>query len=594
MDIEQDKANHSQGGTILGLAVMPADVKLKKGTPDRKVLMRRINHMVEVRRLYEDRWKSIRDYQLPFIGQFEDTDDSTNPGRRKDRKIAQGSAFASAQVFGAGIESGLTPPSRQWFKFEFSNSELNKNVDILKILDQRQEITASTLAKSNFYNSVHSCYLELAFGQCPLAIFADNKTGIRFTALTIGTYYLDVDGYGKVNALARKMELTMPQIIDNFGIEALPERLRSQIENGQMDYHRKKKVYWLVYPNDAAVKDRLDSLNMPFKSVYWLEDSKQDEYLYVGGFHEFPAPAARYMVNGLEPYAKGPGWFAEGDSKALQVMKKDYLTALELSIKPPMQGDPALMTKGVNLMPGGFTPMTPDASGRGLVPVFNVGTNLAAVSQEILATEDRIKKAYNADLFLMLNQLDPAKMTASEVQARLNESLRMLGPVTERLQDEFLTLIIERVYNILDRAGFFPPIPEDMQELLGEDIKITYISPLAQAQKMSGLTSIEQAIGFVMQMAQAWPDSIKAVDPVGTVNTYMDLLGAPANMRRSEEEVKDMIEQEQKLMQQVQQEQKAQQIAQALPDITSAAKNATEAANDGNPALQQMLGMGSV
>ena len=111
---------------------------------------------------------------------------------------------------------------------------------------------------------------------------------------------------------------------------------------------------------------------------------------------------------------------------------------------------------------------------------------------------------------------------------------------------------------------------------------------------MSGLVNIEQAISFVAQMAQIWPESIKAVDPLGTVARYMDMLGAPAKMRHSDEEIQQMIQQEQQAMQQAQQEQQAMQIAQALPGITQAAKNATDAANDGNPAMADWLGMSGV
>jgi hypothetical protein len=55
-----------------------------------------------------------------------------------------------------------------------------------------------------------------------------------------------------------------------------------------------------------------------------------------------------------------------------------------------------------------------------------------------------------------------------------------------------------------------------------------------------------------------------------------------------------MIQQEQQALAMAQQEQQAMQVAQALPGITQAAKNATEAANDGNPALADWLGMSGV
>ena len=173
--------------TILGSA-KPADtLPVKKKLPEKKKLARKLNELYEKRRDYVNRWIEIRDYQLPFIGEFDETGDKLTPARRKDLKIAQGVAWLAAQVFAAGVMSGLTPPSRQWFRFAFKRPDLNGNVEAMKVLDQRQEIVSYILAKSNFYNSVHSVYLELPFGQCPLAIFYDPQNGVRFQAMTIDT-----------------------------------------------------------------------------------------------------------------------------------------------------------------------------------------------------------------------------------------------------------------------------------------------------------------------------------------------------------------------------------------------------------------------
>ena len=136
-------------------AMQASDVKVSV-YPDKKQCVNKAKGMLRDRLMWETRWKRIRDLQLPYIGEFEDTQDSTNPARRRDDKMLQGVAWQSAQVFSAGIMSGLTPPSRQWFKFAFSNPELNKDVGATKVLDQRQEIMQAVLAGSNFYN----CTLE--------------------------------------------------------------------------------------------------------------------------------------------------------------------------------------------------------------------------------------------------------------------------------------------------------------------------------------------------------------------------------------------------------------------------------------------------
>src|SRR5574344_2121130 len=141
--------------------------------PNKKRLIRRIKELYDARREYEERWKEIRDFQLPFVGDFDNTADKTNPARRRDYKIAHGVAWQACQVFAAGIMSGLTPPSRQWFRFAYKRPELNMNVEAMKVLDQRQEIVQSVLAQSNFYDSAHSSYMELPFGQSPIAVFYD-------------------------------------------------------------------------------------------------------------------------------------------------------------------------------------------------------------------------------------------------------------------------------------------------------------------------------------------------------------------------------------------------------------------------------------
>lgn len=577
--------------TILGSA-MPADTLPQKSRlPEKKKLVQRLKELYEKRREYVNRWIEIRDYQLPFVGEFVETGDRLSPARRKDLKIAQGVAWLAAQVFAAGVMSGLTPPSRQWFRFAFKRPDLNGNVEALKVLEQRQEIVSYILAKSNFYNSVHSVYLELPFGQCPLAIFYDPTNGVRFQAMTIGTYALGVDGFGKVQTFARKYEMTLPQIVDCFGLEALPKNLQEQVKNGT-GLAKTYQVNWLVQPNDKRLPGYVDRLNMPYRSVYWLDKSEEDEFLYVGGFEEWAIPVARYLVNGLEPYGKGPGWFAEGDSKMLQLLKKDYLTAVELGIKPPMKGPAQLMNNGgINLIPGGLTTVD-DQSQQFVTPLFDVRLDLSHAEQEIIRTEDAIKRAYSADLFLMLDSLDNGRMTAREVMERTQEKLQQLGPVVERLQDEFLTLVIQRVYNIIDRSGGFPPVPEEILEVIGEeDIEVDYISPLAQAQKMSGLVNIEQGIAQVAQMAQLWPEVLKKVDPLATISKYFEMLGAPAVMQRSNEVVMEIIAQEQKAMQEQQEMAEGMAAAQAMAPLADAAKNMTEAANDSNPALTSWLGV---
>ena len=567
--------------------VTTSDMALKLQL-DKKKYKSKVRQMEENRQDYLKRWKAIRDYQLPYIGCFDDTADTTDYARRRDTNIYHSVAWQANQSFAAGVMSGLTPPSRQWFRLIWSNDTMKNHPEAGELLDKRMNILQDVLLKSNFYNAIHSSYLELAFGQAPLAIFQDADTGVHFVPFTVGTYMMENGPDGIVDTFCTKYEMTARQLADKFGADRLPSSIRAELENGGVK--TKHKLWWLVEPNrfHDRNKEVMNKYHMKYLSLYWLEEGEKD-FLDIGGFQEWPIPVARYLVTGSETYGKGPGWFAEGDSKGLQKLEKDDIIAVELGIKPPMAASATTAKQGINLTPGSYTV---GERNEPVTPLFNVNVNLQHLQEKILDLQDRIKRAYSADLFMMLERLEDKSMTAQEVLQRKQEQLQQLGPVVQRLQFEFLRKIIERVYNILDRAGILPQ-PEDAElalALSNEEVTIEYISPLAQAQKMAGMTNIEQAIAFTGQLAQFDQSVLDKIDFAKTIDSYFDMVGAPASIKRTEEEYEAIQQQKAQAMAEAkQQEQMAQAVQMAAP-AAQAAKNITEAANDGNPALQEWLG----
>lgn len=558
---------------------------------NRKPIEQIVRQLIEKRHTYEKRWKAIRDYQLSYVGAFDGVDDETNGGNRKDTNVWHNCAWDSNQIFAAGVMGGLTPPSRKWFRLDFANTELKDNSDLGKILDERIDILADVLEKSNFYTAVHSCYLELAFGQAPLGIFPDHQYGVHFVPYPIGSYAMENGPDGTVQTFCRRYKMSAAQLVDKFGMENVPENIRNEVTNGP-GIKADHTVIWYVGANRHHDPQRIGSFHLPYLSVYYLEGSAEDEYLHVGGFHEWPVPVARYLITGNESYGKGPGWFAEGDAKILHLLEKDKLTMVELSVKPPVVADDSLGIKGINLVPGGKTFVQQKDA---ITPLFQVQGNLDHLREVVTDVTTRIKRAYSADLFMMLDQQEKS-MTAREVLERTQEKMNILGPVVQRMQFEFLGRIIERVYNILDRAHMFPePEDEEMAEILrDQELKIEYISPLAQAQKMSGLVNIEQGVAFLAQIAQFNQDILDKMNWNETINRYFDMLGAPAAIKRTDDEYEAIQQQKQEMAQKQQQMQEAAAMAQMAAPAAQAAKNATEAAQDGNSALQQLFGMTQV
>lgn len=565
-------------------AALPGDFTVKSKIKRKKIDLR-FRQLMTDRQRWETRWKEIRDFQNPWAGLFGDTADETDPARRRDLAMVDGTAYLAATTAAAGIMAGLTPPSRPWFRLTLEDKALSDYVPMRRWLDDVQDLLYAAMSKSNFYNAVHSVYLELPFGQAPMSIMPHQTMGVTCKPYTIGTYALDVGADGMVNTFAHKYKMSALQIVEKFGLENCPRAIQEEYRRDNVGANKQHTVCWLIEPNDDRVPFGVGAKNMTYRSVYWVEGSEESEILYAGGFRKFPIPVARWHVLGLMSYGIGPGWFAEGDAKMLQVQYGDVSDGVSLSVRPPVKATEGAMTYGVNMIPGGVT-VVEDTKSNSVEPLYLVQLNIRDAMSLATETRQRIEKYYGADLFRMFDMMDKGQMTAREVIERSQEKLQILGPVVERMQYEFLSPIVERYFDILTTAGALPPLPQGIPEAEGQEIKLEYTSPLAQAQKMSGLTAIEQAVAFVSSAAQISPNVVKKLDWLETADRYLDMLGVPASIVTPDEQVQQEIAAEQ---QQAAQMQQAQMLMETAQPVSQAVKNVSEAGR--NPAMAQWLGI---
>ena len=158
----------------------------------------------------------------------------------------------------------------------------------------------------------------------------------------------------------------------------------------------------------------------------------------------------------------------------------------------------------------------------------------------------------------------------------------MLGPVLERLHNELLDPLIDRVFQIALNANLLGEIPEPLQ---GRELKVEYISVLAQAQRIVATGNIEQAAGYISNLAQIWPNARHKFNAEKSIEEYAEAIGVSPELIRSDEEVMAMVQQEQEQMQ-------AQQMAEQGSAMAQSAKTLsdTEMTNE-NSALNRLMGM---
>jgi hypothetical protein len=187
----------------------------------------------------------------------------------------------------------------------------------------------------------------------------------------------------------------------------------------------------------------------------------------------------------------------------------------------------------------------------------------------------------------MLTMSSRRQITAREIDERHEEKLLMLGPVLERLHSELLDPLIDRTFNIMLRNGLVPPPPE---ELGGVDLKVEYISVMAQAQRAIGTGAIERLAGFVGNLAAVKPEVLDKFDADQSVDEYAEMLGVPPKIVVSDENVQKIRAERAEMEQQHMMMEQAQAGANVANTGAQAAKVLSEADTEGNNVLNNILG----
>jgi len=222
---------------------------------------------------------------------------------------------------------------------------------------------------------------------------------------------------------------------------------------------------------------------------------------------------------------------------------------------------------------------------QGLAPTFLTNFNIQQVEAKIQQVQMAIGRAFFNELFITPQFNDQRQRTATEIAAIQQEKMLRLGSVLERVQSEGLGPIIDRVFNIMQRHNILPTPPE---ELAGMDLKVEYIDILAQAQKLSALTTVERVATFAANMMQAFPEVRHKFDAMQAIDVYAENAGVAPTIIRSDDEAKASQAAEQ------QQQQMAQGLAMAEQGAAAAQKlGQTPVGEAEQSLLDRMLGGGN-
>jgi len=473
---------------------------------------------------------------MPRNGRFLASD--RNKGQKVHNTIYDNTGLKAVKTARAGMLAGASSPARPWFALETADPSLNKRHAVVKYTSDVRNMMMRVMARTNTYGALDSAYGELlVFGTSATLVRPNFDKVFHCYPITAGQYRIASGDLGTVDTLFREFDMTVSQMVKEFGFKSLSPHVQDRAEHGGLQD-------WITVRHGVEPRiDRdltaADNRNMPIRSTYWEKGQsyRVQDVLSISGFEMFPALVPRWDVSGGDVYGNGPGAEALGDTKSLQHQQMRKGQGIDYMVKPPIQVPNSMKGNEVDMLPGGINFVEPGTGQQAQIQsAWNVNINLSHLLEDIQDTRERIRQSFFADLFLMIAQADH-RMTAFEVARRHEEKLLMLGPVLDRVHNELLRPLVDLVFHHMDKAGLLPPPPPELE---GKELDIQFVSMLAQAQKAVQTQQSDRLHVKVAELAELKPNVIDKFDADSALDDYGRMLGVDPGMIVPTEDVLEM------------------------------------------------------
>ena len=555
----------------------------------------RFDQMLLDRQDYEAWWKQLSRQFAPNRGRF-----SVDQQPVKDILRFNSRARQIPDDFAAGMKSGLTSPSRPWFTLTLYDEGLSELENVKAWLTEVQDVMQGTMLRTNLYDQLFDVYKEQGiFGTGALLIEEDDEDLFHTQSLTIGSYCIGVDKRGKINRFGRQFRRTLRQLAAEFGEENLPQELRYRLkEKPENTYYELRN---LIQPSEEYLQSEGKQGKFRYSSLWWLVGYRDPEFVRIGGYNEFPVMVPRWRIINDDLYGREqPGDTGYDDAVTLQELEVDERGAIKRAVAPPMLVPSSLTQNDVHNYPGGVTIY--DFMGNtmpSITPLYQVQFDHKSVAEKRLELTQHLEDIFYVNMFKMWTSDLRANRTATEIEAREQEKMYMLGPLIERQMSELLEPMINRIFAIMDRAGKFPPPPEELQD---REIKIEYMSILANIQKQAAFSGIQQIISTATVLAEMQastggsPEVLDKLDCDEIIDQLADMYVVPAGIVLGDDAVEQKRAERREAEAQAQQQQQmmaeAQATADAAPKVTGAMKDLAEIpGSEGGSALEGLSDM---
>lgn len=469
-------------------------------------------------------------------------------GEKRMQKVYDATGIHAADLLTAGLHGTATNPATKWHRLATQFPDANKDQSVRAYLDKRTEILFSRRYSpgSRFTSALNEVFDSAGRYGTGIMYVTRRRDGRNlYECRPLSECVIAENDEGDVDTVMREFQWTVRQCILEWGLDGVSPKLRDLWAANKPD--ELVSIVHSVRPRKLRDPSKKGAMDMPVASIYFERDTAYK--LEESGYRKFPYAVFRWMKRPGETYGTGQGSVALPDVKMLQAMMLVTIKAAQKATDPPVWLPDDGVVGPVRQVPGALNYY------RGQREIFQFPTSdKLPVTLEIMEeVRNRIRQTFFTDILQFVSDKD---MTATEVQQRTAERMRLLGPVLGRLE-EFLGGLIDIEDDIAAAAGVLPPVPEAFDEEAGlippgMDIEliVEYVGPIFQAQRQADAQGFAQMVQYAAPILEADPTAFTKVYSTERVvgwlgRTFM----VPAELELTEDEKADAAREQQAMKQ---------------------------------------------
>jgi hypothetical protein len=394
------------------------------------------------------------------------TSEVKSEGELRTINLYDSTALQAAYKMTSGIFSYLMPVGARWFEFVAQDPELNEVPEMAEWMSTATALAHKEIWRSNFQREMFITIRSMIVFGTGIISVESITDDIVFDSHHIGHMFFDVNSKGEIDTVYRQIFYTARQAVQEFGKDNLGKSVQKAIDSGKME--ERFEFVHVTAPNQDFDASKLGSKSKRVKSVYINIPDRH--IVKEGGFDQLPYLVARFSLAPGEIYGRGPAIEGQPEIKMLNRMKRTFIESAEKAVNPPLiVEDDGVVGQPVT-EPNGMIYMRPGA----MVPQpLNTGTNVQLNAELIQDQQATVRTIFFNDLFEALAQ--HRNMTATEVDARVEEKIIHIAPAITALQKEIFSPLIGRVLDLLIKSKRIPAPPQSF------DYDIIYQGRLALA-----------------------------------------------------------------------------------------------------------------